>query len=57
MYKTCCSICRASIQSYFIDLRHTHATLRLTMGVSPKVAQQRLGHGSISTTMDIYSHE
>nr|WP_246552560.1 hypothetical protein [Vallitalea pronyensis] len=27
------------------------------MGVSPKVAQQRLGHGSISTTMDIYSHE
>lgn len=28
----------------------------LTMGVSPKVAQQRLGHGSISTTMDIYSH-
>lgn len=26
------------------------------MGVSPKAAQQRLGHGSISTTMDIYSH-
>lgn len=40
----------------FHDLRHTHATLLLTMGVSPKVAQQRLGHGSISTTMDIYSH-
>lgn len=38
------------------DLRHSHATLLLTMGVSPKVAQQRLGHGSISTTMDIYSH-
>lgn len=36
--------------------RHSHATLLLTMGVSPKVAQQRLGHGSISTTMDIYSH-
>lgn len=38
------------------DLRHTNATLMLTYGVNPKVAQQRLGHASISTTMDIYSH-
>ncbi len=38
------------------DLRHTNATLMLSYGVNPKVAQQRLGHASISTTMDIYSH-
>ena len=26
------------------------------MGVHPKVVQERLGHASIQTTMDIYSH-
>jgi integrase len=40
----------------FHDLRHTNATLMLKYGINPKVAQQRLGHASISTTMDIYSH-
>lgn len=38
------------------DLRHTNATLMLEYGVNIKVAQQRLGHASISTTMGIYSH-
>lgn len=38
------------------DLRHTNATLMLDAGISPKVAQERLGHASIATTMDIYSH-
>lgn len=37
-------------------LRHTHATLLLQLGESPKVVQERLGHASISITMDIYSH-
>ena len=40
----------------FHDLRHTNATLMLTNGISPKVAQQRLGHSDFSTTMNIYSH-
>jgi len=40
----------------FHDLRHTHATWLFVQGVHPKVAQERLGHGQISTTMDIYSH-
>lgn len=40
----------------FHDLRHTHATLLLKQGVHPKVVQERLGHASITTTMDIYSH-
>ncbi len=37
-------------------LRHTHATLLLLAGVPAKVVQERLGHSSITITMDIYSH-
>lgn len=37
-------------------LRHTHATILLNLGVPGKVIQERLGHASISITMDIYSH-
>lgn len=40
----------------FHDLRHSHATQLLSAGVHPKVAQERLGHGSIGITMDLYSH-
>ncbi len=40
----------------FHSLRHTHATLLLSQGVSPKVIQERLGHSSIKVTLDIYSH-
>ncbi|SDC69277.1 Site-specific recombinase XerD [Candidatus Frackibacter sp. WG11] len=38
------------------DLRHTHATLLLQEGVHPKVVQERLGHSSITQTLDTYSH-
>jgi integrase len=40
----------------FHDLRHTCATLMLSQGVNPKIAQERLGHSTISQTMDTYSH-
>lgn len=40
----------------FHDLRHTHATLALMAGIHPKVVQERLGHSSITVTMDTYSH-
>ena len=40
----------------FHGLRHTHATLLLQAGVHPKVVQERLGHRSIQTTLDTYSH-
>ena len=40
----------------FHDLRHTHASLLLTEGVHPKVVSERLGHSSISITVDTYSH-
>jgi len=37
-------------------LRHTHATVLLELGENPKVVQERLGHTTFTTTMDIYSH-
>ncbi len=40
----------------FHDLRHSHATQLLGDGIHPKVAQERLGHASITTTLDLYSH-
>lgn len=38
------------------DLRHTHATLLLKAGVPAKIVQERLGHSSITMTLDLYSH-
>ena len=38
------------------DLRHTCATLLLLGGEHPKVVSERLGHASISITLDTYSH-
>jgi integrase len=38
------------------DARHTHASLLLKQGAHPKVVQERLGHATISTTLDLYSH-
>lgn len=38
------------------DLRHTHATLLLSLGENPKVVSERLGHSNISITLDTYSH-
>lgn len=37
-------------------LRHTHATLLMQLGESPKVVQERLGHASVSITLSLYSH-
>lgn len=36
------------------SLRHTHATHLIAAGVHPKVVQERLGHSSSVTTMDLY---
>ncbi|MCT4612496.1 MAG: site-specific integrase [Clostridia bacterium] len=40
----------------FHDLRHSHATLLVSSGVNLKIVQDRLGHSTISTTADVYSH-
>jgi integrase len=38
------------------DLRHSCATLLLSAGENPKVVSERLGHASITLTLDVYSH-
>lgn len=43
-------------QFSFHSFRHTNATLLLQAGINYKVVQQRLGHSSCATTMDIYAH-
>ncbi len=39
----------------FHDLRHTSATLGLAAGDNVKVIQERLGHASAKTTLDVYA--
>ena len=38
------------------DLRHTWATLALDAGEHPKIVSERLGHSTVSITLDLYSH-
>ena len=38
------------------DLRHTHASHLLLAGVNVKVVSERLGHASVSFTLDTYAH-
>lgn len=40
----------------FHSLRHTHATMLLSAGVSPVAVKERLGHKNIETTLGIYAH-
>lgn len=48
---------RADLPSLPIhSLRHTHAVLQLEAGADMKYLQERLGHGSMQITADVYSH-
>ena len=48
---------RAELPSIrFHDLRHSCATIHPVEGKHPKYVQERLGHASISITLDTYSH-
>ena len=40
----------------FHDLRHSTATLLLTLGVHPKIVQELLGHSQMFVTMEVHSH-
>jgi integrase len=40
----------------FHDLRHTHASALLKLGINPKVVSERLGHSTVGMTLDTYSH-
>ncbi len=38
------------------DLRHSHASLLIELGFSPLAIADRLGHESVQTTLNVYSH-
>lgn len=38
------------------DLRHSHASMLINLGVQPLAISERLGHENIQTTLNIYSH-
>jgi integrase-like protein len=38
------------------DVRHSYATAALKAGVSPKVISERLGHATVSFTLQTYAH-
>ena len=38
------------------DLRHSHASMLVEMGFNPLEISNRLGHESVKTTLDTYSH-
>jgi integrase len=41
---------------HFHDLRHSAATILLSMGVPPHMVQELLGHSDVSITLRIYGH-
>jgi len=40
----------------FHDLRHTAVALAIAQGAHPKAIQERMGHSSITVTLDRYWH-
>lgn len=40
----------------FHDLRHSAATILFQMETHPRIVQEQLGHTSIRTTLDLYTH-
>ena len=38
------------------DLRHSHASMLIHLGVNPVAIAQRLGHDKVETTLNTYSH-
>jgi len=38
------------------DIRHSHASMLINLGVQPLAISERLGHENIQTTLNIYAH-
>ncbi|MBC7551610.1 MAG: site-specific integrase [Cellulomonas sp.] len=48
--------CGLPVSTRFHDLRHFYASALIAAGLHPKEIQVRLGHATISETMDTYGH-
>jgi integrase len=54
-----CHLARAGLDAEafsFKSLRHSAATLLLSLNVQPKVIMETLGHSRLAVTMEVYSH-
>ena len=40
----------------FHDLRHTYGALLIAEGAHPRALMERLGHASVTTSLDTYGH-
>jgi integrase len=47
---------KAGLNVRLHDMRHSHVSMRIKQGIHDKAIADRVGHSSISTTMDIYGH-
>lgn len=58
LYRRLCSGCkRSGVKRIRIhDLRHSHVSLLINHGFSALDIAERVGHESVSTTLDVYSH-
>ena len=58
LYRRLCSGCKHSgVKRIRIhDLRHSHVSLLINKGFSALDIAERVGHESVSTTLDVYSH-
>ena len=60
------SLCITRLQAYmkriglepitFHALRHTYASICISLGVNPEIVSKRMGHSNVSTTLGIYTH-
>ena len=55
-FRRACDRAGLSRSVTFHTLRHTYASLLIDAGESPKLVQTRMGHSTISITMDVYGH-
>jgi integrase len=47
---------KAGLNVRLHDMRHSHVSMLIKQGIHDKAIADRVGHSSISTTMDIYGH-
>ena len=55
-YRMAIRLLLADAGAFGPKIQISHATVTLEQGIHPKIVEERLGHSTISTTLDTYSH-